>query len=532
MKFRILTISVLLATLGLPSLVNAAEKDDLDFKCKKELVESYNLSGYSVPRQVSMFVCPQLRSSCCSLYDQFLIFTNWRDKIKPKLLEYYDSYNAKLQQLKPLVSEVMKIDFPKMIDDLQLSDKVKEGLLATYLRLNQTSTDSMIEEVIIMQKDSANFMLDLRSSFYCSICDFESHKAFDIDRKTFALSVNACGDIALNTINFSYYMTVKLGGFLQSLSQLMYAFALNHAEKPVKIKLYYRLSRQIKKCSKLISNRSPTLKGCSEYCQHWKINANSPVMEGYHVFINEMNSSLAKFIKDHGKEGRLLEENSPKKELDTGSARPPAEKKKARANFNLIENDKEERKLKERLLNGENEWFFDPTDAVGMQDPYDDSRIDPNFDEFTLNRMFNTVEDYEHERNVGYARFIASKIGQIDTELDNDKESEDEIFKTNTGTITDLENYSTLVLGKGFDVSKHLRNNNINTSIQELVFNLKKKSKFPILYEKIDPSLLNMANGIVNEDVSGFHRDNFLDFRDFSLDLKKYEVAAKMNASS
>lgn len=506
---------------------SAGEDDDTGNRCKKEVVESYNLSGYLTPRVMSMYICPQLKNSCCSFYDQFLMYSTWRDKIKPKLVNYYDAMSSKLMKAKVLTKEVIGLNFPKMIQDLQIDDKKKEEHLSTFLRLNATNTDTLIDQVIMMQKDNARFMMKLRSSFYCSICDFDSHQYFDTNKKTFTSDFGTCSEIATNTINFSHFMTITLGGYLQSLSKLMSVFALSEAEKPVRIRTYETIVSQIKSCSNQVSQRTGKFVACKKYCEHWRINANSPVIEGYQLFMNSMISAMEKFVKDHGKEPRVLAEDGEREpSISLFSSEQPSD-----FHQKMTMDEPRERNLRGRVLSGENEIMFDPIDALGQKDPYDESLVDPAFDDYMLNQMFNAQDEYEHERKVGYARFINSKIGQIDVESDPEKGGVDDIFKKNSGVVVDLENFQTIMKTKGFDASKHLENN-IEASVKELVTHLKKKSKFPIAYEKLDPALLVTINGIQNDDVSNFHRDNFLYFRDFSLELKRNEVEAKQNASS
>lgn len=57
---------------------------------------------------------------------------------------------------------------------------------------------------------------------------------------------------------------------------------------------------------------------------------------------------------------------------------------------------------------------------------------------------------------------------------------------------------------------------------------MKSKVKFKIFYEKLDPTLLDMINGISSSDVKHFHRDNFLNYDDYSAELKRNEIYANM----
>lgn len=42
--------------------------------CKQSLVESYNLTAYVTPKPLNMWICPHITSSCCSIYDQFMMY--------------------------------------------------------------------------------------------------------------------------------------------------------------------------------------------------------------------------------------------------------------------------------------------------------------------------------------------------------------------------------------------------------------------------------------------------------------------------
>ncbi len=73
---------------------------DNEIKCKREIVESYNLNGYLSPRTANMYLCPNIKTTCCSIYDQFMMFSTWKERIKPKLLKYFDSIRNKYKILK------------------------------------------------------------------------------------------------------------------------------------------------------------------------------------------------------------------------------------------------------------------------------------------------------------------------------------------------------------------------------------------------------------------------------------------------
>ena len=265
---------------------------------------------------------------------------------------------------------------------------------------------------------------------------------------------------------------------------------MSEADKPVKIKYFDAIKRSVRSCARAVESGS-NFRACRSYCRHYKFNANSPVIEGYQVFFNEILNALTKFIKSYGPvdKGRLLQDELPYP-------------------------------------------TFTMKDIKGRQDIYDEDSVDPNFDEFVLNEMFNFNQDYEEDRQRGYVNFVKNKILNIDTEYDYESGDDSDIFKTSTNIIVDLENFRTRVVSPGIDVTKHSDTTNIDNSMRELISHLKNKSKYKILYEKLDPPLLEQINNIDNENVKNFHRDNFLYYMDFSANLKKEEIIGNLLAGT
>ena len=294
-------------------------------------------------------------------------------------------------------------------------------------------------------------------------------------------------------------MNAELANYFLELSKMLIHFSLTGGEKPVKIKHFNQIRKVVKQCANVFKLNGTNYKPCKKYCEHYKFNANSPVIEGYQVFFNEMINAMEKFLKLYTGERRLEEK--------------------------MVKNKgKEERKLNDDFVNID----FNKDQLENVVDPYDEKAVDPNYDDYILNKMFNFQQNYEKDRRTGYVNFIKNKLHFIDVEYDFDNADENDIFKTNSHVIVDLENYQTRVKDEGVDISKHIFTNNINKSMKDMISHLKSKSKYKILYEKLDPTLLEQVNDISNDMVKHFHRDNFLEFKDFSLILKKEEIVSNI----
>lgn len=104
-----------------------------------------------------------------------------------------------------------------------------------------------------------------------------------------------------------------------------------------------------------------------------------------------------------------------------------------------------------------------------------------------------------------------------------------ELFRTSTSKVVPLESFQTIITKYGIRIQKHVQTTNIGNPLKDLVFHLKEKSKHKMFYEKLDPTLLDMINDITNHNVIEFHRDNFMQFKDFSGELKRDEIYGRLD---
>lgn len=500
----------------LVSITLGDNKDESSSRCKREIVESYNLNGYLSKRMLNFYVCPAMKLSCCSMYDQFMMFTNWKNNVKEKLVKYYDGIEKKYKHIKDLLKEVFKVDLKKLIEKLHMSDKQKDKLLQLHIMLKEKNLPNLIDKVLELYQTNSEYMLRVRSTFYCSICDFTSHKYINIPKKEVQISDISCGEIARNTINYSYFLNVELSRYLMDLSKLLVNFGENETAKPVVIRNAVKIRKAAIKCANVFKSGADKIKPCRKYCEHYKFNANSPVLEGYQVFFNDIINGMEMFLKATTDDEKADDENNTDDNEDEDDGRRLSE---------LLKDNKDKKVKSDRKLEDDIQPFNFSTAELGdVHDPYDEKAVDPNYDEYVLNKMFSFQQNYEKDRKSGYVNFIKNKLHFIDVEYDYDNADDNDIFKTNSHVIVDLENFTTKVKGHGVEIEKHIHTTNMDKSMKDLVAHLKQKSKYKILYEKLDPALLEQINDITNENIKNFHRDNFLHFENFSLILKKEEV--------
>lgn len=488
-------------------------------RCKREIVESYNLNGYFTPRPANMYICPAINLSCCSIYDQFMMFSTWKDKIKPKLVKYYDGIMTMYAALKDKITELKdNIDFKKLADTVQIPEKSQAKFFRHLSQIEKENGRQLIDDLINMHRTNSAYMLKLRSTFFCGICDFESHSFFQLKDKKVFIDESTCQEIAVNTMDYSYTLNYKFAVYLQNYSELLSVFPEPAENRPVKIKGFNRIKKQVFGCAKAVSS-GKDFKRCKGYCGHYKFNANSPVIEGYQLFFSEIFNAMKSFLNAYGpklENERFLSSKKPEKlhkftKMITDSSHKSTKKSLSG------------RKLQEQQFDN-----FELKQVKSFKDVYDVNAVDPNFDEYVLNEMFNFQTDYDLQRQDGYVNFIKNKLNYYDTEYNYEDENDgSNIFKTNSCNIVDLENFRTETRAPGMNLSRHI-NNNLDETLLNLISHLKNKSKYKILYEKLDPALLELINDLENNDIKDFHRDNYLNFKDYSMALKKDEILDRL----
>ena len=492
--------------------------------CKKEIVESYNLNGYKSPRMLNFYLCPAMKLSCCSMYDQFMMFSNWRENIKPKLEEYYTGIENKMKRIKDLLKEISKFKFKEIIEKMRVEQKQKDKILQQHMLLKDKDLIKLTDQVTQLYFPNKEFMIQFRSTFYCNICDFSSHQHIDVERKILKIGEASCGELAMNTINFSYFLNVELSKYLIDFTRFLLNFSLSDSAEPAKIRRFNKVRKDVAKCANVFKSNGTNFKKCKAYCSYYKMNANSPVIEGYQIFFNHVINAFEVFLKNY------------KPEDDNKDEDDDDEKSRVLSEKNAKKDSKQDSKQdgkggdtgNEKRHNDDMESLKLSSDELeSVYDPYTEKGVDPNYDEYVMNKMFSFEKNYVRDRHVGYVNFIKNKLHFTDVEYDYETATEDDLFKTNSHDIVDLENFVTKIRGHGVNIEKHLYTTNIDRSLRDLISHLKSRSKYRIMYEKLDPTLMEQINDISNDNVKNYHRDNFLHFKDFSLLLKNEELMNK-----
>ncbi len=220
--------------------------------CKRELLETYKLTSFTKPRTVNMYLCPSIITSCCSEYDQFTMYMSYRDKAKKILDDYYKNIERKMIDSKKLMEEFTKIDMKKLIGGLVINLKEKRKILFRFKFYKDRNILPKMDSMLLTFKKIIPKLMKIRSSFFCTICDFNTHYYIDTKRRSMVYNYDTCALIAEQTIEFSYLLNVKVAAVLIGYSKVISYFYNKNPDIVLKIHNFKKIRGNVVRCAKAI----------------------------------------------------------------------------------------------------------------------------------------------------------------------------------------------------------------------------------------------------------------------------------------
>lgn len=154
------------------SKMGLVTSEESDIFCKKQIVESYDLTAQIMPKATPLFLCPKIESSCCSNYDQFRMYEKWNDEIKITMISYNQTVFQQLEKIKEILIEILQVDMNKVIDSQRLPQKIKNDMKEQFLGFRDAKVPSTVTHLMEIHDQTFQNLLQIRRSFFCYICDY------------------------------------------------------------------------------------------------------------------------------------------------------------------------------------------------------------------------------------------------------------------------------------------------------------------------------------------------------------------------
>lgn len=197
----------------------AAPKKKL-IKCKRHLLETFKLEGKEFGEEMTLDMCPDVETSCCTVKDQLTIFDAWvREEEGKKLtdrLDYhftvYSELILELEKALPIATTLgSKHKTPGVIKNCKLlANRVSEFNIAMIGPKIKESVRAM-----------HTFLHDSYKGVYCTLCNANNHKFFHTEKKTVDIGLPFCRKVIANSLHTSIYYHVHLKKLMNLVSVML-----------------------------------------------------------------------------------------------------------------------------------------------------------------------------------------------------------------------------------------------------------------------------------------------------------------------
>jgi hypothetical protein len=515
-----------------------------DLFCKKPLVESYGFFSYTSPAREKMILCPSVKATCCPAYEQFKVFKHYNTVVKPYFKVFEQVISKSLELLQKRIKGFFDLNIPEKIS--KMKSKSKKLLMGD--KFNKINRQAQIMEVLTKMQErlptTLEYMDHLKSLFFCTICGYGNQQFIDIETKSINFSSDSCDSLVRNTFQFSYLLNNLLVPFLLEVSEFMVKAMKDKNHKVLKLKPLGLINKAVDDCAKDYKDADEALNNCLAYCSFFKLNRNTPEIEGYPELFFNFLVQVDVFIATKGtiKEKAAPASNAPKapeKTTDKKADEKKEEEKKGKLRLleELLGGD-EYINLKYRILEASEEGgegeeggdknadpkakkpgqdFVDEFDPVNIMiqkqkgNIFSHEGIDSNFDDSAMAQALEVQECLNGNRSDGFDQIIRHYFA-VSFQPEMDDIDGEEIFSRPVNEKVHLDHFRSKFGFTGINFTHEMKHVNWNLSQHALVASLKGSKENGPTDDHLDLKVVELANSVSNAYLIGFHRDNFLEF--------------------
>jgi hypothetical protein len=166
--------------------------------CNRALLQTYSMTGLDVPAIDKIEMCPSITRTCCLKQDQQILFTNF---------VHGGEYQAVVDHYTKVVGAYYGL-IEKLVEVQEFAHGVKNNIVKKIAnckllaeRIGNFEISQVREQIRQNLNKLQDFFQTTYSGFYCTICNFDNHKYFDMTTQTVFFSEKFCRDIVENTLH-------------------------------------------------------------------------------------------------------------------------------------------------------------------------------------------------------------------------------------------------------------------------------------------------------------------------------------------
>lgn len=298
--------------------------------CKLDFLSSYGLEGEIMPQVRSMLLCPAIKFSCCTVFDELKFHKSWFGYYEEKLKASHNKAVAFYERLVEPVTYFRNFDWT---NKESLVDREKLGHTKDILfKLEKIQLDSQLRPLTNDLEALKEFEIKTKKGFVCLLCDYNNHEYMSAKHGTIMVDKQFCNRLVDTYGSFLKKRAKLLNPVLLLAYKVMGNFAMPYfLKKDIEsLKNVVKHKKAVEKC---LPNENATYNydNCKDLCNKYSASSLSPVFYGEFGFYVRFLHRYKKFREWIDSATEAVEGEGAESEKKEGEAEAsPAEKKAGR----------------------------------------------------------------------------------------------------------------------------------------------------------------------------------------------------------
>jgi len=203
--------------LAIAMAVGGALAGSLKPVCRRPLITAFGLTGNDGPAPTRLGMCHQIKNSCCSTYDQLVLFENWEfshehSNLLQRLDYQKDVYGfalATATHVSHLANNTLHFFSTETVSDCKVLAKQ-----ITRYRIEEI-TPKLTEALLHLQ----TYMESVYSGVYCAICDADAHPFFNLKDQQITYGVRFCRNLVMKALPVLLYLSNHMTKYMNLIIQ-------------------------------------------------------------------------------------------------------------------------------------------------------------------------------------------------------------------------------------------------------------------------------------------------------------------------
>lgn len=185
--------------------------------CNKDLTAAFGFAGTPSPIPGKLSMCPMVINSCCTSFDQLVMYENWEfnhehTQLKIRIKYLRDTYTTALN------SAVHVDSLARSLLDLFASTSVTNCKVYAK-RITHYQIAEVAPKLYAAIESMYTWWESIFAGFYCLICDADAHPYIHPKKAEVEYGVGFCRNLVMKNLPMLLYLNVHMPKYMNSIIQ-------------------------------------------------------------------------------------------------------------------------------------------------------------------------------------------------------------------------------------------------------------------------------------------------------------------------